>query len=451
MKKCIALIPFIILFFQTINSTLAQGIFESATEALALPDEGKASLELNGYVRGIAYGGSEYFDFSNVFAEFALKGRLAKQKTFLFADVRIREGIFFDSRELQLQLKEAYAGYRGEKVDVFLGNQIVAWGRTDGFNPTNNITPNDYFFLSPEPDDQNLSNFMLRSKIKVTRAFEIDVIAIPFFRPSVYRYELFQKDQPVSYLELENPPAKFENSSLAARFNVELPRIGFSLSYFNGYDPFYGFTIESYTLNPIWVNYRPKVYHKQTLGADFALPITSTIIRGEMALNLTKEFETQMHIPNPDFSYVLGIERSIFNTTAILQYIGKYTLEFTELTEPVLTDFTPEAIQIFAGEMMLYESTQYTRRIFNQQEETNHALMLSLARSFLYEELNAELAGLYNFTSEEYLLRGNIRWSISDALSANLGVSYMLGPEESIYKMAGKVMNGVFLGLTVKF
>jgi hypothetical protein len=443
-----ASILLVLLAYQT---PFAQGIFESETKSTLTQEESKPSIEFNGFARGLAYGGSENFDFNNVFAEFALKGRLAKNKAFLFADVRIREGLFFDNRDLQLQLKEVYAGYRGDKIDVLLGNQIVVWGRTDGFNPTNNITPNDYFFLTNDPDDQKLSNFMLRSKVKVTNAFEIDLIAIPFFKPSVYRYNLFQTNQPISYLDLENPEVNFENSTLAARLNFELPRIGFSFSYFNGYDPFYGFTIDSYTLDPMWINYKPKVYHKQTVGFDFALPINSTIIRGEMALNLTNDYATQMHIPNPDFYYVLGIERNIIKTTAILQYIGKYTLDFSELTKPILTDFTPEAIQLFAGEMMLYESVQYNRRIFNQQEETNHAIMLSLARSFLYEELNVELAGLYNFTSDDYLIRGNVRWSVTDALSANLGASYMLGPDKSIYNMAGKAMNGVYVGLTVKF
>ena len=82
---------------------------------------------------------------------------------------------------------------------------------------------------------------------------------------------------------------------------------------------------------------------------------------------------------------------------------------------------------------------------------SNNAFMLSLARSFLYDELNVELSGLYNLTSEEHLVRGNIRWSVTDALSANLGASFMLGPEESIYNRAGEVMNGIFAGLTVKF
>jgi len=451
MKRYYAAFACSLLVLITYQTPLAQGLFDTATEATAIKDESKTNLELSGYARGLAHGGSENFDFSNVFAEFSLKGRLAKQKTFLLADVRVREGLFFEKNELQIQLKEAYAGYRGEKVDVLLGNQIVAWGRTDGFNPTNNITPIDYFFLTPEPDDQNLSNFMLRSKIRVSRAFEFDVIFIPFFRPSVYRFELFQKDQPVSFLELETPSAKFENSTFAARFNVEFPLIGFSVSYFQGYDPYHGFTIESFTLDPVGVSYRPKVYRKQTIGADFALPISSFILRGEMALNLTSGYETQMHIPNPDFSYVLGVERNILNTTAIFQYIGKYTFDFTELIEPVLTGFTPEAIRIFTGEMLLYESTLFNRRMFNQQKETNHALFLSLNRSFLYDKVNVELSGLYNLTTEEHLMRGNVRWSVTDALSANVGASFMFGPDESIFNMAGKVMNGIFVGLTAKF
>ena len=78
-------------------------------------------------------------------------------------------------------------------------------------------------------------------------------------------------------------------------------------------------------------------------------------------------------------------------------------------------------------------------------------LFLSLNRSFFYEQLNVELSGAYNLTTEEQMLRGKVKWSISDAVSANVGCSYMLGPDGSIYNMAGRTMNGVFLGLEVGF
>lgn len=432
-------------------SLYSQGLFDSFTAEADSSQNSKTKIEFSGYVRGSAYGGSEKFDFTNTFGEFALKGKLSKQKSFLFADIRLREGLFYNNLEQQIQLKEAFAGYRGNKVDFYLGNQIVSWGKTDGFNPTNSITPNDYFFLTYEPDDQKMSNFMFRSKFRFSNSVDIELIAIPFYVPSNYRYDLFQEQAGVFYWEVESPIIEFNNSTLASRLSFELPRIGFSLSYFNGYDPFYGFSLRNFTLIPLEINYLPTPYRKQSFGGDFAIPIKSWIVRGESAFNLTKNYEQNMHVPNPDVYYVFGIEKGFFDITAIFQYIGKYTLDFKELIAPVLGGYTQEDFMQYGMEVIPYESTMYNRRIFNQQEQTNHALMLSLSRSFLYEEVRVELTGYYNITSEEYLVRSRIKWNITDVVTANIGAHYMFGPESSIYDMSGKVMNGVFMGLEVGF
>jgi hypothetical protein len=292
---------------------------------------------------------------------------------------------------------------------------------------------------------------MFRTKLKPTSTIDIELIAIPFYKPSVYRYNLFDMGQPATFAQVDSPELEFDKGSLAARFNLESSSVSLSASYFIGHNPFYGFALDSYTPSPLAVNFRPKPYFMQTIGADFALPVKSWIIRGEMALNLTNNYEAEMNIPNPDFSYVMAVERSFLDITTIFQYVGKYTLNFEELTTPILTGFTPDAIQQYAAEMVVFESTRYNRKIFNQQEETNHMLFLSLNRSFFYEQLNIELSGAYNITTEEHMVRSRVKWSLTDAVSANIGCSYMLGPDDSIFNMAGKVMNGVFLGLEVGF
>lgn len=447
--KAIVSTLFITIF--SFSLTIGQGLFDNLTSQSVGEDDKKSTFELNGYARGAVYGGSKLYDYSNAFSEFSLKAQVDHKKTFMVADLRLREGVFFDKRDFQIQLKEAYAGYKGEKMDLFLGNQIVAWGRTDGFNPTNNITPNDYFFLTYEPDDQKLSNFMLRTKFRPTTTLDVELIAIPFYRPSVYRYDLFNLEQPATFAQVAAPELKFGKGSLAAKVNLEQSFIGASASYFVGYNPFYGFALDNFSLSPLLVNYRALPYFMQSFGADFAIPIKSWILRGEMALNLTKDYETEMNIPNPDFSYVFGIEKSFLDITAIFQYVGKYTMDFKELVEPSLTGFTPEAMYQYASDMIVYESTLYNRRIFNQQKEINHMLFLSLNRAFYFDQLNVELTGAYNLTTEEHMIRSRVKWSVTDALSANLGCSFMLGPDKTMFNMAGKVMNGVFLGLEVKF
>ncbi len=440
----------IILSLGLIAQTHAQGLFDSFTSETK-QEEKKSTIELSGYARGSAYGGSENYDYANLFGEFALKGKLSRQKAFLFADVRFREGLFFNEREFQAQLKEAYVGFTGDRLDLYLGNQIVSWGRTDGFNPTNSITPNDYFLLTHEPDDQKLSNFMLRGKYRFAKFSEIEVIAIPAYKPSVYRYDLFGMGAEAHFMPVELPEAKFENSTAAARLNFELPKAGFSLSFFHGYDPFYGFSIIDFSLSPILINYLPTPYLKNSFGVDFAVPIKSWIFRGEASYNHTSDYEENMHIPNPDIYYVVGVEKSLFDITAIFQFIGRFTFDFKELTEPTLSGFTPEAILQYANDMISYESTQYIRKIFNQHEVTNHAVMLSLSRSFLFEEFRTEMTGYYNLTTKEYMLRPSLKWSINDNLSATFGGHFMKGPEGTIFDTSGRVMNGAFLGLMVSF
>ncbi|HOP03201.1 MAG TPA: hypothetical protein PL017_00675 [Tenuifilaceae bacterium] len=442
---------FLLLFFISSTSIFGQGLFSSATTKSDSTQTKRAKVEINGYVRGSGYGGAKNYDLTNVFGEFALKSKFSSENTFLFADFRVREGVFYNQRDIQFQLKEAYIGYKGESLDVYAGNQIVSWGRTDGFNPTNSITPNDYFLLTYEPDDQKMSNFMVRTKYRLNNSIDIDLIAIPFYLSSIYRYDLFNIQPGVSYSEIDLPSSSIKNGSVAARLNFEFPALGFSTSYFNGYDPYYGFQLKEYSVIPLSINYAPAPYRKQAAGLDFTLPVRSWIIRGEAAYNITNDYEQEMYIPNPDIYYVAGLEKSFFDITAIVQYIGKYTFNFKELTKPSLGGFTQEDFIQYGMEMIPYESEMYNRKIFNQQEETNHAVMLSLSRSFLYETLRTELSGYYNFTSEEYFLHGRLEWNISDNLSTNVGAHYMFGPENSLYNMSGNVLNGVFAGMEVNF
>lgn len=430
----------------------SQSLFENAGTATEEPAK---RLEWSGYVRGSAYGGSEQFDLSSLFGEAAVQGKFNLGKAFLFTDVRFREGLAFGEKKSALQLKEAYAGFQSRKLDLYLGNQIVTWGRTDGFNPTNCITPKDYFLLTSEPDDQNLSNFLVRAKYHFTPQLYLEGIGIPFFLPSEYRYDLFQMPGNTRFDDAVLPERSFGNGAVAARLNAEFPAVGASVSYFNGFDPFYGFNLKSVDLTDIQapgIVYEPAFFRKQALGADFAVPVKGWIIRGEMAWKWTQGYDTLMYTPHPGLSYVLGLERNLWGITAVLQYVGQYVHDFRDLKVPLLENpLDPTAIAMYVQEKTAYESTLFNRKVFQQQEQSNHALFLSLSRSFAREALRAELAGYYNITSEEYLLYPRLTWKISDALSAAAGAQVMGGPEGSVFDLSGGILSGGFLELKVSF
>lgn len=431
----------------------AQGLFESSfTESSSEKELSSANI-FSGYTRASVWGGSKNYDFAGVFGEFSLKSSLPKGKAFLSADIRIRDGLFFNERKTILEVKEAYAAYRGNNFDFFAGNQIVSWGRTDGFNPTNNINPNDYFFLSFDQDDQIISNFMLRSKYRFSRHTELEALIIPLFKPSIYHYELFDMGEGSFFTDAVLPSVKLKNASLAARFNVELPKIGFSLSWFHGYDPFYGFDVKNIELMPDpKIAFQADFFKKDVIGLDFAIPVSSFIFRGEFAYNITSDYEDKMFIPNPFLFSVIGIERDFAGLNTILQYVGRYTFDYKELQAPVLLDpMNPMAQYQYAQDLINYESILFNRKIFNQQKELNHGLLLSFNKSFMYDILNAELAGFYDFTSEEYLIRSRFSWNISDGITAYFGFSIMEGPDNSVFNKAGKILSGAFSGLKLSF
>ena len=425
------------------ENVTSQSLFEDAVNEQA--DNRKLQIDFSGYGRGSGYGGSKFHDYSSVFAEFGLQGKMSFQGAFLFTDLRFRAGSQFGNTGTELQMKETYAGYQSDKFDLYLGARIVSWGRMDGFNPTDNITPYDYFFLTPDPDDQKLSNFLLQTKWYITPQINFEFIAIPVYRPSVYRYELFDLGDYTTFIAPTLPDKTFKNGSLAARVNIDLPGAGFSISWFRGFDPFYGFDLAGIK----WEGFTPSIeltartYLKNTIGADFDIPFGTWIIRGEAAYNHTKDYADNMYIPNPDISYVAGVEHSFWGIVTILQYVGKHTLDFTPLEE-VPENGNPEDI-------IMYELTSFNRKIFYQQENFNHALTLSLSKSFAHETMGFEVMGYYNITSEEWFIRPKYTWHITDHLETAIGGMYYAGPDKSLFNYAADVMNGVFIELKVSF
>lgn len=428
----------------------AQGLFESAGQA-AETNSDKA-VRLEGYVRGSAFGAGDNYDFGTLFGETSLQLNVKAKDFIVNSDLRFRSGYRFGESFTEFELKEAYAGWATKHVDLLLGEQIVTWGRTDGINPTNNISPNHYFFLSANPDDQKMSNFMLRAKLRLGSKVDWDIIALPVYRPSIYRYDLL--DLGANFVDPILPAQKIGHAALATRLNVELSGIGFSVSWFRGNDPFYGINLHNvdFSSGSPSVTYMPAFYRKNTFGFDLAVPISSWIVRAEGAYNLTENEQAKMYIPNSDLSYVLGLEHAFGPVMAILQYVGKHSLDYVKLNEPVLSDpMNPAALMQYVGEMVNYESYLVNRKIFKQQFETNHILAMTLSGNFAYDALNVEMTGLYDLSTQEYLLRPQVAWNISDALKLTAGYSYMQGPDKSLFSYASSILNGAFLELKVSF
>jgi len=72
----------------------------------------------------------------------------------LYVDGWVRNDDLFIAKETSGKFREGYLDLRLGALDVRLGRQIIAWGRADQINPTDNLTPRDFTLLVPEDADQ---------------------------------------------------------------------------------------------------------------------------------------------------------------------------------------------------------------------------------------------------------------------------------------------------------
>jgi hypothetical protein len=412
--------------------------------------------DISGFARASAYGGSKRYDYSSVFGEIAIRGNFTNKNSLFFTDTRLRSGINFGERFSEIEIKELYTGYKTGKIGVYLGNQIVTWGRADFLNPTDNISPSNRFFLSSDPDDQRLSNFMFRFKMEIMEGINGEIVLVPVYKPSEYRYDLFELGEDISFSSMTLPSKILRNSSFAIKLDFSFNRVDLSVSYFRGYDHNYGFRMVSFTSDitsgSFTIRNSATPYLKNTFGTDLAVTAGNFILKGEAALNMSSNYENEIHIPNPSVECVSGIETRIFNSTLSLEYICKYTFDFKPLSEPLPPDpGYPEQMSEYIMEYARYEFAQLNRKIFSQQKKYNHGISLNFTKNLFNENVETTLCGYYNLTSSEAICRGVIRWRINDCLSFTAGINYLSGPEKTPFYYTKDLISGVFTELRVSF
>lgn len=413
-----------------------------------------SSLALSGYARASVWGGTDAYPLNTLFAELALKPEFHHGKAFMSGDLRLRKGNSFGSPYQTIDIHLLTAGYRGKFLDLLVGYQQLEWGRTDGFNPTNYMQAYDYFYLTADPADQRNPNLALRTRLRLGNFTELDLAVMPYYLPSVYRYELFELGTNVGFTDPLLPAPAWRNGSIAGRINVELPGIGCSVSAFRGYDPYRGFQVASVD----WTSGSPVItnqavsYQKTSIGADLSVPAGALILKAEAAWNRTSRPNDEMYIPFSYWMYVAGTEAAIGSSTLIINYIGHHTPGFKALTVPTLGDpMNPLAQLAYANALIDYENRQFNRRIFHQFKSSNHAVSLTWLRRFAYDAVEAQVTAYYDITSGELLARPSVKWSVTDQLTVTLGANYMKGENKTLFSYSSELMNGGFAELRIHF
>lgn len=141
-----------------------------------------------------------------------------------------------------LRLDNAYLNWSSSAFNLKVGNQIVRWGKTDGYSPLDNLNPEDYRDgIAGRREDRKIPIPMVNLELyqgKVT----IQGVYIPFFiEPELDTlgtdWAFFQHaDQQINGFRIyeENPSESLKNTEGGVRLSGILGRVDYAFSWFHG-------------------------------------------------------------------------------------------------------------------------------------------------------------------------------------------------------------------------
>lgn len=443
-----------------ISITCAQGLFERAGIDTD-DDQVTQNLVISGFVRGTSYignlGKNKAAELQSGYSELCLKLQAPQGEWGdVFAELRFRSGHEYGNEISEIDIREVYINTYWWKFDFRLGKQIVMWGRADGFNPTNNITPQDPTVRSPDPDDIYSANFLLRTHLNLTYAWRLEGIWVPQYSASVLAFEQADLTTPpemqavmqsfgIGDLEIaisdgDYPGPALKNGSLAGKLSLELSAFDGSISFAKGYNPTTGIKLDTLDGKLIII---PVAYRQNVIGLDFSTAIKSWGLRGELALRTPENKHDNFryyYVPYSDLYCVMGIDRVWRDFSIIAQYIGRYVYDFEEL----------RTASDLPG-MLNSNLDNYNRLFSNQTHSARHAITFRPAITLFYETLNLELFSMYDLTTDEYMLMPKISYSLADAIKFIVGTNYYQGDKGTAFDLIENSFNAVFMELKISF
>jgi hypothetical protein len=419
-------------------------------------------LSISGYTRATAFVGiinDNAPTLKSLYNETSLKLKAkAGIRGQAYTDIRFRAGSEFDDEFTSLTLREAYLDIFLGKVDLRIGKQISPWGRADGLNPTDNLTPSDYFVRSPDHDDMRLGNYRIRAQYNPMEWLKIEADVIPWYTPSQYRFD--QVDMPafVTINPPLNPGFQLDKSSVAGKIDLIFTGIEGSVSWFKGYDPLPVLKPGSLPAPP-FTDFKLELlqipFRQQTFGADFATVILGTGLRGEFAWKIPEQGDSiDPFIPNSEIQWVISIDRELGPVRIVGGYMGKYVKDFLPADPPQAFDpamISNPQVWPMLGPMLAGQISYYNRILYDQTHEWSHSILLRPSVTLFHENFDLEITGLYNFTTGEYLLYPKATYHLTDGLIASAGYQYYEGDEYTRFSWIKNAFNGPFFEFRLTF
>lgn len=328
-------------------------------------------------------------------------------------------------------LLEGYVTAHFEQADLRIGKQIVPWGRADGINPTDNLTPHDYQVLLPFEEDQRLGTTAIKLDAYLSADYTLTLFTTPYFLPSRLPFPA----EGATLVEMR-PAARWSDSEVGVRLNRVGGKMDWSASYFHGYN----LLPEVYPLGmtaggPLLAL---RYATMDVLGADLAQNFGRYGVRAEAAYHRPRDDEANQPAGISPYLYlVAGVDRTFLDNFNInLQLVGRWVQDYSDpesVTDPVTRS---AAVQ--------------NAITFGQQDRANYGMTTRLSNKWYNDTLTAEILAFVNFKRSSSYIRPLVTYALNDHVRATVGAELYHGADDTFF---GRVRRnqGAFAELRYSF
>ena len=379
---------------------MAPPVRDAASSSGSVVSNKLHSLGLTGSLRGGYWSSNRlYDDVSNV----------GTGSTWLKLDKKLDNGIGlfaegFASREdfrtgghSRNRIREAYVETRSGAFDIRVGKQIIAWGRTDRLNPTDNLTPRDARLMAADIDEDRFGSMASKVSWNMDSFTSLTGVWLPEFQPNrVFLRSGFSETIPNS------------NRQWAVKLDQSGKDIDWSVSYFDGYD-----------LNGDLSAARVlQHYRTQVIGVDAATTRGAYRFALESAYTRTEDSAgTNEFIKNPFLYTVFGVERDFGNNTSgIVQIFNRAVTNYSQPSS----------------------AARFHAILTNQLDRTQNGISVRIAKKWWNETLETELSGLSLIDRNGYSVRPRMTYLWSDQVKILSGYEYYQGSSDTLYGLIHK-------------
>jgi len=310
------------------------------------------------------------------------------------------------------ELREAFVDLRFGRLDVRAGRQIIAWGRADGVNPTDNLSGQDLRLLVPDDADRRLGTTAVRASY-YAGGVSVTGVWLPEFRGHE-----FALPPPPPGLAFVREAERWPGNQWALRVERTGGAVDWSASYFRGLDtaPDLGLAARDGGLPAVRVSH----HRVRVFGADMAANAGRFGLRAEGAYVDTEDpHGRDPFVKNPFLFVVAGADRTFGGQLNLnVQYLFRY------VTHQPGTSVSVQDV------------------LNSQTRRTQHGASFRLGYKWLHDTLEAECAAVAYGAPSGTALRPKVTYALTDSWKVLAGAELLHGETASVFGLMEKNSTG---------